>query len=259
MQYLPGFGKCNVLHLIQNYLAVQGLRTDYPTSLGVVWFVSLFWQAMKPWSLNTGSKYSPCYTQMDLTALLFFTCKRSYGRNPTLWQISVVSSQTGILSRDMKFVGEQFSSDLHSRPGIRGINNESQYQKSFSRYQLRVSNPSSWWGQWSPAKRVFCCWWPWTSPEEQAGLDSMETHQKLEFLVPCRSGASAGAYRLDLDGKQEAPVWWKPTVSDKFPYMRNYKRIPISCYDFSKHSRCTVISETYFPLLDSFSSFLKDA
>lgn len=89
---------------------------------------------------------------MDLTALLLLTCKCLYGRDPTLWQISLVSSQTGILSRDMKFGGEQLSSDLHSRLGVRGMNNNLWCQKGFSGDLLRVSNPRSHWLQWNPAK-----------------------------------------------------------------------------------------------------------
>lgn len=38
MQYLPAFGKWKVLHLMQNYLTVQGLWSDPTTSLGVAWF-----------------------------------------------------------------------------------------------------------------------------------------------------------------------------------------------------------------------------
>ena len=150
---------------------------------------------------------------MDLTALLLFTCKCLYGMVPTLWQISLVSSQTGTLSRDMKFGGEQLSLDLHCRPRIRGINNNLWYHKGFSRDLLRISNAGSHWLQWTPAK-------VYLSQEgllllltmdiwRQAGLSSMETHETPGFLVTCRTGASAGVYRLDLDGKQETPVWWK--------------------------------------------------
>lgn len=45
-------------------------------------------------------------------------------------------------------------------------------------------------------------------------------------------------------------------IPDEFPCMRDYKKTPISCYNFSKHGRCTVFSETYFPLLDSLPYFL---
>lgn len=47
------------------------------------------------------------------------------------------------------------------------------------------------------------------SSGEQAGLISMETH---EVLSAGRTEMSAGVYRLDLDGKGEAPVWWKHSL-----------------------------------------------
>lgn len=49
MQYPPAFGKRKGLNLIQNYLPVQGLRSDHTTSLGVVCFFGLAGnEAMKP-------------------------------------------------------------------------------------------------------------------------------------------------------------------------------------------------------------------
>jgi len=44
-------------------------------------------------------------------------------------------------------------------------------------------------------------------------------------------------------------------VPDEFPCSRDHKKILISCYNFSKHARCMVFSESYFSLLDSLPYF----
>lgn len=125
---------------------------------------------------------SPCYRQMDLTALLFFTCKCLCGRDPTLWQISLLSSQTGILSADTKFWGGQISSGLPGRPGVRGINDKLLVSERLLERPTEGLQPQYPMGLTGSCRglqepRGSSAAGDWDHGEEQAGLASVETHE----------------------------------------------------------------------------------